>query len=78
MSEIVSDAPHRAVIAQPISEHQWQVCASRTGSIDDTQAVVGYISELGGTYEVHVLYLPESRHYFPTFKEAMECFGVET
>jgi hypothetical protein len=78
MSDIVSDAPHRAVIAQPISEHEWQVCANRSGSIEDTQAVFGYISELGGTSEVHVLQTPEGRQYVPTFKDAMDCFEVVT
>lgn len=76
MGEITSDSTHLRMTAQPISEHEWQVCTWRRRSIDDTQAVIGYISELGGTYEVRRILWPPTRNYVLTFKEAMECFGA--
>lgn len=76
MNAILRDAPHLATIARPVDEHEWQVCANRDGSLDETQTVFGYISELGGIYEVHVLRAPGIRQYVTTFKEAMDCFGV--
>ena len=60
------------IIAEPLADNSWRVCDS--GAIDIVDETMGYIGELGGTYEVRVLHSPELRQYVPTFKEAMECF----
>lgn len=61
------------IIAQPLEEHTWRVWSMDSDDAD-LDRTVGYIEELGGTYEVRML-LGTTR-YVPDFKSAMECFGV--
>lgn len=60
------------IIAEPLADHTWRVCDSE--AIDLIDETMGYIGELGGTYEVRMLHAPELRQYVPSSKEAMECF----
>ncbi len=64
---------HPSVIAQPLAEREWQVV---TGDWDSSQGgrTLGFIEELGGTYEVEVLHDSELCQFFGTFKEAMDYF----
>lgn len=64
------------IFAEPLGEHGWRVCRNDAGAslLDPT---IGFIDELGGTYEVRVLSAPDERQYVPTFKEAMDCFETE-
>lgn len=64
------------VFAEPLGEHEWRVCRNDAG-VSLLDPTLGYIEELGGTYEVRVLAAPTQRQFVPTFKEAMDCFGVE-
>ncbi len=61
----------QSVIAQPLAEGKWQVVA---GDWDRPRGerVIGFILELGGTYEVDVVGQPSLRQFFNTFKDAME------
>lgn len=61
-----------AVLAEPLAHNTWRVCD--TGELDIVESTMGYISELGGTYEVRVLHSPQRHAFVRTFKEAMECF----
>lgn len=63
-----------SVLAQPLAEREWQVVAgdSRSGS---GAKIVGFIEELGGTYEVDVVNQPELSKFFDTFKGAMDHFA---
>lgn len=61
------------VVAQPTAEREWQVLGGewdRPGG----DRVIGFIEELGGTYEVKVIDEPALRQYFELFKDAMEYF----
>lgn len=60
------------IFAQPLGGGTWRVCA--TSSHNDDGETVGYIDELGGTYEVQVLSTPTIASYVDTFKQAMEFF----
>lgn len=64
---------HPSVLAQPLADREWQVVA---GDWDQPHGgrVVGFIEELGGTYEVDVVDHPSLRQFFDTFKDAMEFF----
>lgn len=64
-----------SVIAQPLDEHEWQVIAGdwhREGG----GRVLGFIEELGGTYEVEIVDQPALCQFFDTFKEAVDCFAL--
>lgn len=61
-----------ALIAEPLADNTWRVC--NTGELDVVPSTMGFIGELGGTYEVRVLHSPELGRFVPTFKEAMEYF----
>lgn len=61
---------HAALIAEPLAENSWRVC--NTAELDVVSSTMGFIGELGGTYEVRVLNAPELHRFVPTFKEAME------
>ena len=60
------------ILAQPLGGGTWRVCA--TSAHSDDESTVGYIDELGGTYEVRVLASPTIATYVDSFKQAMECF----
>ena len=62
-----------SVIAQPLAARKWQVIA---GAWDLSQGgrLVGFIEELGGTYEVEILDRPALSQFFETFKEAIDFF----
>lgn len=62
------------ILAHPLGEGSWRVCAG--GNYDSDGATVGYIEELGGTYEVRVLEAPTNASFVETFKQAMECFST--
>ncbi len=62
-----------SLIARPLTEHEWQVVAGG-GKNSGGIRIVGFIEELGGTYEVGVYERPELCQYFETFKEAMDFF----
>ena len=61
------------VFAEPQGEHGWRVCRNDAG-VSLLDATIGYIDELGGTYEVRVIGGPTERQFVPTFKDAMDCF----
>ena len=62
-----------SVIAQPLAEREWQVIAGQWRTTHGGR-VIGFIEELGGTYEVEILERPELCQFFGTFKEAIEYF----
>ncbi|HRP99431.1 MAG TPA: hypothetical protein PK781_03090 [Terrimesophilobacter sp.] len=65
---------HTTIIAEPMADRAWRVCDGEgENAVDST---IGFIGELGGTYEVRVLRSPERHRFVTTFKEAMECFGA--
>lgn len=68
------EAHRRPLIAQPIHDREWQVIAGDWDSVLGVRTV-GFIEELGGTYEVDVLEQPELCQFFDTFKAAMDYFG---
>lgn len=61
------------VFAEPQGEHGWRVCRNDAG-VSLLDPTIGYIDELGGTYEVRVIGGPTERQFVPTFKDAMDCF----
>ena len=60
------------ILAQPLGGGTWRVCATSAQSEGET--TLGYIDELGGTYEVRVLESPTIASYVDSFKQAMEFF----
>lgn len=64
-----------SVIAQPLAEREWQVVAGEWQRSNGGR-IVGFIEELGGTYEVEVLRDSSLCQFFGTFKEAMDYFDL--
>lgn len=66
----------RQIFAEPLGENAWRV---RTHELDGALPgpTIGFIDELGGTYEVRVLAEPSERHCVETFTAAMDRFGPE-
>lgn len=62
-----------SVIAQPLAEREWQVIAGELRSAHGGR-VIGFIEELGGTYEVESLERPELSRFFDSFKGAIDFF----
>lgn len=62
------------VLAQPLGGGSWRVRATNSHDADGT--TIGYIDELGGTYEVRALGVPKVASYVETFKQAIEFFTV--
>lgn len=69
---ITATADSSPVLAQPLGGGTWRVCVSNLHYADGT--TIGYIDELGGTYEVRALSVPSVSTYVDTFKQAMELF----
>lgn len=70
---ITSRENRPAVVAQPLAEREWQVLGGDwygTGAV----RVIGFIEELGGTYELDVVEEPALRRFCGSFKDAMEYF----
>lgn len=64
-----------SVIAQPLAEREWQVIAGELRSAHGGR-VIGFIEELGGTYEVEFLERPELSRFFDSFKAAIDFFEM--
>lgn len=63
------------ILAHPLGGGSWRV--SFGASHDSEGATIGYIEELGGTYEVRGIETPTVATYVETFKHAMECFHAQ-